>query len=236
MLCQTARMRETYLCKRQKGIIFVMKKRLRRWICIAAAAGVLFSGPVISSADPTTSPGTTTSGTTSAGTSSTGTTSSGTAAAAQKIIVKKVKVKGRPFTLQTVKIKKKAAYVSVGTTDLTMKKDEGYLCFVSPKTRVYSFRLSSFLTKKKGTASVMFQAPDTEEPFFSFLISINSGTKTKESLEFKTKKTSAERRKAILDGKTFGGKTVRMKLKKNQVLYIYIGSDYPKTTARLQIS
>ena len=82
----------------------------------------------------------------------------------------------------------------------------------------------------------MFQAPDTEEPLFSFLISINNGAKTKEALEFKTKKTSAERRKAVLDGKTFGGKTVRMKLKKKQVLYIYIGSDYAKTTARLQIS
>lgn len=208
-----------------------MKKQFRRWICIVAAAGMLLSGPVTSSAAPTTSSGTTSSGTTSAGT-----TSSGTAAtASQKTVVKKVKVKGRTFTLQTAKIKKKAASVSVGTTDLTLRKDEGYLCFVSPKTRVYSFRLSSFLTRKKGTASVMFQAPDSEEPSFSFLISINNGANTKEALEFKTKKTSAERRKAVLDGKSFNGKTVRMRLKKNQVLYIYIGSDYAKATARLQI-
>ena len=71
----------------------------------------------------------------------------------------------------------------------------------------------------------MFQAPDTEEPSFSFLINISSGVKTKEALEFKTQKTSAEKRKAV-----------KMKLKKKQVLYIYIGSDYSKTTARLQIS
>ncbi|MBR0398777.1 MAG: hypothetical protein IJI10_10985 [Eubacterium sp.] len=211
-----------------------MKKRIRRCVSILAAVTVLVSSAVICSAAPantsgsTSSAGQNTSSTSSAGQNTTGTAQNVTPA-------KKVKVKGQTFTLRTDLIKKKAAAVKVGTTDLTFKKDEGYLKFVSKKTRLYSFRISSFLTKKKGIATVMFQAPDSDDPAFSYLISIKNGTKVKEALELKTRKTSAAKRKAVADGKTFSGKTVKMRLKKGQAVYIYVGSDYKKMTARLQI-
>ena len=212
-----------------------MKKRLRRCVTILAAVTVLLSSAVICSAAPTNTSGSTSSaGQNTSGTSSTaGQNTTGTA---QNVTpAKKKKVKGQTFTLQTDIIKKKAAAVKVGTTDLTFKKNEGYLKFVSKKTRLYSFRISSFLTKKKGIATVMFQAPDSEDPAFSYLISIKNGTKVKEALELKTQKTSAAKRKAVADGKTFSGKTVKMRLKKGQAVYIYVGSDYTKMTARLQI-
>lgn len=200
-----------------------MKKRIRRCVSILAAVTVLLSSAVICSAEP-------------ANTSGTSTANQKTTSTAQNVTpVKKVKVKGQTFTLQTDLIKKKAAKVKVGTTDLTFRKNEGYLKFVSKKTRLYSFRISSFLTKKKGLATVMFQAPDSDDPAFSYLITIKSGTKVKEALELKTQKTSAVRRKAVADGKTFSGKTVKMRLKKGQAVYIYVGSDYAKMTARLQI-
>ena len=203
--------------------LYSMKKRIRRCVSILAAVTVLLSSAVICSAEP-------------ANTSGTSTANQKTTSTAQNVTpVKKVKVKGQTFTLQTDLIKKKAAKVKVGTTDLTFRKNEGYLKFVSKKTRLYSFRISSFLTKKKGLATVMFQAPDSDDPAFSYLITIKSGTKVKEALELKTQKTSAVRRKAVADGKTFSGKTVKMRLKKGQAVYIYVGSDYAKMTARLQI-
>ena len=232
-----------------------MKKMRKRWMCLILAAGVLFSAASVTSAAPATSSGSsktsagstttattktlpTTTITTSTGKTSTTNTSSGTTGTTGQNLVpaKKVKVKSQTFSLQTARLQKKSVKVKTGTYDLTLKKKEEYLRFVSKKTRVYAFRISSFLTKKKGTATVMFQAPDTDDPDFSYLINITKSGKTKEALEYKTQKATKEKKSAVAAGQTFGGKTVRMRLKKGQVLYIYIGSDYTKTTAKLQIS
>lgn len=155
-----------------------------------------------------------------------------TADAAMKRTVKK-----QNNTYSTSKANKKASKVKKGTTNLVFTKGAGYLKFTAPSTKTYSFTFSNIKTKGVG-------------PQVGFYKKVKNNPKKLQMYGIKTKGGESSwlwllpTREKESDGDTWKvrfmqplhKRTGKLKLKKGEVVYIWLGSDEPtKTTAKLVI-
>ena len=137
----------------------------------------------------------------------------------------------KDFTTSTSAIEKKATKVKTGTTKLYVKKGQGFIKFVAPKTATYKFTFSKCTSKKRannGFAEVM--KPDASSPKYSFLTDIK--TKGGKSNTLWLSVNGAKFTDHDLVDRPLASRTGTMKLKKGAVIYMYLyfGGDPVKTT------
>ena len=153
-----------------------------------------------------------------------------TADAAMKRTVNK-----QSFTTKTSTANKKSATVKKGTTTLTYKKGEGYIKFVAPKTKKYTFTFSDYKLKGTTCGHIGIMMKDKDFP--------TSVTFTEASTKGGKSDTLWMCSAGFPETKT--GKTVdrylhkrlaTIKLKKGEVIYFYFYSvAKQKTTMKLVI-
>lgn len=154
-----------------------------------------------------------------------------TAEAAMKRTVKK-----QDETTKISTANKKAAKVKKGTTNLTFTKGQGYLKFVAPKTKTYSFTFSN-MKVKGGNDLGMIRFNKKDKLYPKELTQIEVSTKGGKT-EYITLMSTGW--KELKKGKTVDHmlhkRTAKTKLKKGEALYIYFDTiDGNKTNVKLVI-
>ena len=147
-------------------------------------------------------------------------------------------VKNCDFTTTTKTINKKALKVKKGTTKLSLNSGQGYIRFIAPKTKTYSFTFSNLKSKKSSyglTAFVEFQTPDKSMPQYSFMMRdvATQGGKTS-TLWLASKEWNGTSKKLV--DKPLKKRTGKVKLTKGTNLYLYFSSVYKYDTVTLKVS
>ena len=146
-------------------------------------------------------------------------------------------VKKKDFSTSTKVLEKSATKVKKGTTKLVIKKGQGYIKFVAPKTKKYSFTFSNVTTKKRNNNGfVSFQKPDADSPEYSFHYKVKTkGGKTETLwLSVNGNKFSKKSHPQLID-RPIASRTGTVSLKKGEVIYMYLYFSTGSHNAKLVI-
>ena len=143
-------------------------------------------------------------------------------------------VKKCGFVTETAKADKAATIVKKGTTDLTFKKGTGYIKFVAPSTKKYTFTFSKLKCGGYG--------------YFTFVTAQTKSAADSKSLAFKDMKTKGGKdhflylslnnykaSDADLAKKYIAKRSATVTLKKKQAIYFQLDNAPEKTTMRVVI-
>ena len=143
-------------------------------------------------------------------------------------------VKKQKFTTSVSVANKNATTVKIGSYRLTFQKSEGYLKFKAPKEGKYSFTFSNI--KKNSFGASSYVALMKVSPYSSKSITYTNastfGGKT-DTLWLSVNGASFPSYKKIC--RPIAKRTATLKLKKNEVLYLYFYASSGKTTGNLVI-
>ena len=157
----------------------------------------------------------------------------GTFAVPAQAATKKKTVKKQSFTSETKKINSKAATVKKGTTKLTFKGGDGYVKFIAPRKKTYSFTFSKLKSKTTRFTSIAIQLKDKASPSYAWLVKAKTyGGKT-DFLHMGTNGDSSKSGDKV--GWYLPKRTAKIKLKKGDVLYLQVRNAPEKTTCTLNI-
>ena len=159
----------------------------------------------------------------------------GTFAISADAVAKKT-VKPQKFVSKTAVANKKAATVKKGTTNLTFTKGQGYVKFVAPSTKTYSFTFSDLKQNKKyGTyTSISVQLRDRSDKAYMWLkeVSTKGGKNDFLCLNVNNQKDTVNTKNV---DKYLRSRTAKIKLKKGDVIYFHLDNSPNKTTCKLVI-
>ncbi len=151
----------------------------------------------------------------------------------------KKSVKYLAFTTEKAKVLKKDTVVKKGTNYLTYAKRSGWLTFVAPSTKTYTFTFSNFKCTKKGvsfTTSSAFTSVYVDASYKGYLTS--KKVKTAGGSD-STLWHSVNGYKSTTKDKLYRNlptRTAKVKLKKGQRVYFYTYYGYDaKMTSKLVI-
>ena len=143
-------------------------------------------------------------------------------------------VKNRAFTTSTSVINKSAIKVKNGTNKLYVKKGQGYIKFVAPKTKTYSFTFSNCKSKKdNNNGFIAIQTPDKSYPESSYYTEVRTKGGKYDSLWLSVnghKFTTGD-----LVTRPIATRTGKIKLKKGAVIYMYFYFGNNPTNTKLVI-
>ena len=133
-------------------------------------------------------------------------------------------VKKQKFTTSTNAIEKKAVKVKKGTTKLNIKKGQGYVRFVAPKTKTYTFTFSKCTSSMRSSNGyVTFMRKDASSPQYSY--SFNTKLKTKggkdNTLWLSVNGADFSSNSNLLS-RPIASRTGKIKLKKGESIYMYV--------------
>ena len=130
-------------------------------------------------------------------------------------------------------IKKSAAKVKVGTTNLTVKMGEGYLKFTAPATRTYKFSFSKVTGKYTNEGYVQFYKKDPSDSTSVVTFDVSTKGGKTDTLHFSI--NGVEHQGGSLKDRPLPSRTGKVKLKKGQVIYMYYQATPAHSTAKLVI-
>lgn len=146
------------------------------------------------------------------------------------------KVKKQSFSTLTKVINKKATKVKRGSSKLIVKGGNGYIKFIAPKTKTYSFTFSGVKSTNGtgGSAFVEVQTPYSYDSSYSFLTKV------------KTKGGESNTLWLAYKGRTFpyytndlsrpiAKRTGKVKLAKGQAVYFYFSGTRADTYVNLKV-
>ena len=142
-------------------------------------------------------------------------------------------VKKHAFSTSTSVINKSATKVKKGTNKLYIKRGQGYIKFVAPKTKTYSFTFSNCKSKKDSSNGfVEVQMPDKYSPKYSFMteVSTKGGKNNTLWLSVNGHKFTGD----IAD-RPIATRTGKIKLKKGAVIYMFMSFLDTPTNVKLVI-
>ena len=139
-------------------------------------------------------------------------------------------VKKHGFETRVAPINKCAAVVKKGTTNLTIKGGEGYVKFVAPKTKKYSFTFSNLKNKGGVSGFVEMQTRDGE---YCWLTKVK--TKGGQSDTLWLSINGAKSSSSDTLNKRLASRTGTYTLKKGEAMYMYVYTNMRKTTCKLVI-
>ena len=144
-------------------------------------------------------------------------------------------VSKQTFTTKSATVHKKAVTIKKGTTKLTYKAGVGYVKFKAKKTKTYSFTVSSVKSKKFSSAT-----------YVSFYTKSAYKSKSLASKKVSTKGGKNNTLWLSCNGYSHSGKLIyrplatrtgKVKLKKGQWIYLYLGNESGgKTTLTMKVS
>ena len=129
------------------------------------------------------------------------------------------------------KVKKNAAAVKKGTTDLTVRMGEGYLKFTAPSTKTYQFTFSDMTGKYTMEGYVQFYKKASNNSVQTFNVSTAGGKTDTLWLAI----NGIEHQGGKLKNRPLQTRTGKVKLKKGQVIYMYYQATPAHSTAKLVI-
>ena len=134
-------------------------------------------------------------------------------------------------TLKT--IKKYAAKVKPGTTNLKVKMGEGYLKFTAPRTKTYKFTFSNVTGKYTMDGYVQFYRMDKADK--KHVETFNVSTKGGKTDILYLAINGVEHQGGKLKTRPLQKRTGSVKLKKGQVIYMYYQATPAHSTCKLVI-
>lgn len=129
------------------------------------------------------------------------------------------KLKNQSFTTSAAKAKKKATALKRGTYTIKLaSKGKGFAKFKAPKTKTYAFTISN-LKSKKSYACGYFYVMTTSSYSNSYITMSKLKTKggTTTGMYFATKSGTS----GAMKSRFLKTRTGKIKLKKNQTVYLY---------------
>ena len=142
-------------------------------------------------------------------------------------------VKKQTFTTKTSTIQQKAATVQKGTTKLTIKKGQGYIKFVAPKSKKYSFTFSKLKSKNGVSAFIECQTKSKSNSSYSFFQEVKTKGGKTNTLWMSVNGYKDRNHKGV--DKCLATRTATVKLSKGQAIFFYFYNGSEKTTCNLKI-
>lgn len=147
-----------------------------------------------------------------------------TAGTIQQQAAAKKTVKFQKDTSNTSTIKKKAATVKKGTTNLTIKKGEGFIRFKAPAAKKYTFTFSNLKGQLMTRAFVEVKKPQEGSPMYSSPIAVaTQGGKSSTLYLGPNGKTTKYGKKIDWPLKS---RYATVNLKKGEEIYFWFYSEY----------
>jgi hypothetical protein len=144
-------------------------------------------------------------------------------------------VNKQTFSTSTSAVHKKAAAVKKGTTKLTIKKGEGYIKFKATAAKTYSFKFSK--VKSKKFSSCAYMSLYTPSSYKSSILAIKKMATKGGKYSMLWLSANGYKHSGKLLYRPLASRTGKVKLKKDQWVYFYIGNkNGGKTTAMLTIA
>ena len=146
---------------------------------------------------------------------------------------RRVTVKRGTFTTSTAGVNKRAIPVKSGVTNLTIKKGQGYLKFMAPATKTYTFTFSRVRSKYVGASFVEIQMRSKILPKFTFLEKLETRGGESDTLWLSVNGYKDKHNKGVK--RCLASRTGQIKLTKGEEIFFYFYNNSAKTTARLVI-
>ena len=151
------------------------------------------------------------------------------------IIYRTKKVKKQTFSTDTATINKKATKVSKGTTKLKYKGGKGYIKFVAPTTKKYSFKFSNVTAPGKCYSAFIEVQTPYSDPSYSFLTEVKTAGGKTNTLWLKQKGV-----RSYTGGKkvyrNLDSRTATITLSKGQAIYFFTSTNYKSVNMKLKVS
>ena len=135
-------------------------------------------------------------------------------------------------------ILKKDAVVAKGTTNLTFKKNSGWVTFVAPATKTYTFTFSDLACSNKKCQSAVVSAytwPSKYSPYVMNKTVSTAGGKS-DRLCLCVNGTKFPTKGVAKVDRWYASRTAKVKLKKGQRMYFFVNdNNSSKMTAKLVV-